>query len=75
MYLYAKPIEHFLVYSIVDNMSKLVDSPVTVRPFLHKLLPSLIMVEGTIGDPEVCSAVSRAIATLRQVGEAPTNDA
>ena len=75
MYLYAKPIEHFLVYSIVNNMSKLVDSPVAVCPFLHKLLPGLIMVEGTIGDPEAHSVVGRAIATLRQVGEVPTDDA
>ena len=55
-------------------MSKLVDSPVTVRPFLPKLLPGLIKVEGTIGDPEARSVVGRAIATLRQVGEVPTGD-
>ena len=64
-----------LVYSIVDNMSKLVDSPITVRPFLPKLLPGLIKVETTIGDPEARSVVGRAIATLRQVGEVPTGDA
>ena len=62
-------------HSIVDNMSKLVDSPVTVRPFLPKLLPGLIKVETTIGDPEARSVVGRAIATLRQVGEVPTGDA
>ena len=56
-------------------MSKLVDSPVTVRPFLPKLLPGLIKVETTIGDPEARSVVGRAIATLRQVGEVPTGDA
>ena len=55
-------------------MSKLVDSPVTLCPFLPKLLPSLIKVEGTIGDLEARSIVSRAIATLRQVGEVPTGD-
>ncbi|KAI0270293.1 P-loop containing nucleoside triphosphate hydrolase protein [Russula aff. rugulosa BPL654] len=60
---------------IVDNMSKLVDSPITVRPFLPKLLPGLIKVETTIGDPEARSVVGRAIATLRQVGEVPTGDA
>ena len=56
-------------------MSKLVDSPVTVRPFLPKLLHGLIKVEGTIGDPEVRSVVGPAISTLRQVGEVPTGDA
>ncbi|KAH8978707.1 P-loop containing nucleoside triphosphate hydrolase protein [Lactarius akahatsu] len=59
---------------IVDNMAKLVDSPVTVRPFLPKLLPGLIKVEDTIGDPEARGVVGRAIATLRQVGEVPTGD-
>ena len=61
--------------SIVDNMAKLVDSPVTVRPFLPELLPGLLKVETTIGDPEARSVVGRAIATLRQVGEVPTGDA
>ncbi|KIJ63287.1 hypothetical protein HYDPIDRAFT_182287 [Hydnomerulius pinastri MD-312] len=59
---------------IVDNMSKLVDSPVTVRPFLPKLLPGLIKVETTIGDPEARGVVGKAIATLRQVGEVPEGD-
>ncbi|KAF7294569.1 hypothetical protein MIND_00993400 [Mycena indigotica] len=60
---------------IVDNMSKLVDSPITVRPFLPKLLPGLIKVETTIGDPEARGVIGKAIATLRQVGEVPTGDA
>jgi elongation factor 3 len=55
-------------------MSKLVDSPVTVRPFIPKLLPGLLKVETTIGDPEARSVVGRAIATLRSVGEVPTGD-
>ncbi|EKM56053.1 uncharacterized protein PHACADRAFT_257098 [Phanerochaete carnosa HHB-10118-sp] len=59
---------------IVDNMSKLVDSEVTVRPFVPKLLPGLIKVESTIGDPEARGVVGRAIATLRQVGNVPTGD-
>ncbi|EIW85548.1 polyketide synthetase [Coniophora puteana RWD-64-598 SS2] len=59
---------------IVDNMAKLVDSPVTVRPFLPKLLPSLLKVESSIGDPEARGVVGKAIATLRQVGEVPTGD-
>ncbi|KAJ7221571.1 P-loop containing nucleoside triphosphate hydrolase protein [Mycena pura] len=59
---------------IVDNMAKLVDSPVTVRPFIPKLLPGLIKVETTIGDPEARGVIGKAIATLRQVGEVPTGD-
>ena len=52
-------------------MSKLVDSHVTVRPFIPKLLPGLIKVEGTIGDPEARGVIGKAIATLRQVGQIP----
>lgn len=55
-------------------MAKLVDSAVTVRPFIPKLLPGLIKVESAMGDPEARSVVARAIATLRQVGEVPTGD-
>ncbi|KAI0657236.1 P-loop containing nucleoside triphosphate hydrolase protein [Cubamyces menziesii] len=58
---------------IIDNMAKLVDSAITVRPFIPKLLPGLIKVESTIGDPEARSVVNRAINTLRQVGEVPSN--
>jgi elongation factor 3 len=58
----------------VDNMSKLVDSAVTVRPFIPKLLPGLIKVESAMGDPEARSVVGRAIATLRQIGEVPEGD-
>ncbi|KAF9533634.1 elongation factor 3 [Crepidotus variabilis] len=58
---------------IVDNMAKLVDSHVTVRPFIPKLLPGLIKIENTIGDPEARSVVARAIATLRSVGEVPAD--
>ncbi|EJD06251.1 uncharacterized protein FOMMEDRAFT_18396 [Fomitiporia mediterranea MF3/22] len=59
---------------IIDNMAKLVDSATTVRPFLPKLLPGLIKIKDTIGDPEARGVVERAIATLRQVGEVPTGD-
>ncbi|KAI0737935.1 P-loop containing nucleoside triphosphate hydrolase protein [Daedaleopsis nitida] len=59
---------------IIDNMAKLVDSAVTVRPFIPKLLPGLIKVESAMGDPEARSVVARAIATLRQVGEVPSGD-
>ncbi|KAF8894808.1 P-loop containing nucleoside triphosphate hydrolase protein [Infundibulicybe gibba] len=59
---------------IVDNMAKLVDSPVTVRPFIPKLLPGLIKVESSMADPEARGVVGRAIATLRQVGQVPEGD-
>ncbi|CAL1703333.1 unnamed protein product [Somion occarium] len=59
---------------IIDNMAKLVDSAVTVRPFIPKLLPGLIKVESAMGDPEARSVVARAIATLRQVGDVPHGD-
>lgn len=55
-------------------MAKLVDSPVTVRPFLPKLLPGLIKVETSMGDPEARGVIGKAIATLRQVGEVPEGD-
>ncbi|KAH9930910.1 uncharacterized protein B0H18DRAFT_1083662 [Fomitopsis serialis] len=59
---------------IIDNMAKLVDSAVTVRPFIPKLLPGLLKVETTIGDPEARSVVGRAVATLRQVGDVPADN-
>src|SRR5271163_1902070 len=52
-------------------MSKLVDSHVTVRPFIPKLLPGLIKVKTTIGDPEARGIIGKAIATLHQVGQVP----
>lgn len=55
-------------------MAKLVDSPVTVRPFIPSLLPALIKVESAMGDPEARSVVARAIATVRSVGEIPHGD-
>jgi elongation factor 3 len=58
---------------ITDNMAKLVDSAVTVRPFIPKLLPGLIKIETSIGDPEARGVVSKAIATLRQIGEVPAD--
>lgn len=59
---------------IVDNMAKLVDSETTVRPFIPRLLPGLIKIQDTIGDPEARAVVGRAIATLRQVGKIADND-
>jgi elongation factor 3 len=54
-------------------MSKLVDSHITVRPFIPKLLPSLIKIETAIGDPEARGVVQKAINTLRQVGQVPAD--
>nr|ODN91501.1 elongation factor 3 [Cryptococcus depauperatus CBS 7855] len=56
---------------IADNMSKLVDSEYTVRPFLPQLLPRLIKTSETIADPEARSVANRAIATLRRIGKVP----
>lgn len=56
---------------IIDNMAKLVDSHVTVRPFIGKLLPGLIKAEVVMGDPEARGVVQRAIKTLREVGHVP----
>ena len=52
-------------------MAKLVDSEETVRPFIPKLLPGLIKIENTIGDPEARGVIGKAIVTLRQVGNIP----
>ena len=56
---------------ITDNMSKLVGSEYTVRPFLPQLLPRLIKTAETIADPEARSVANRAIATLRRIGKVP----
>ncbi|KAK8858439.1 hypothetical protein IAR55_002666 [Kwoniella newhampshirensis] len=56
---------------IADNMSKLVDSEYTVRPFLPRLLPGLIKTSETIADPEARAVANRAIATLRRIGKVP----
>ena len=54
---------------ITDNMAKLVDNELTVRPFLPKLLPGLIKMESAMADPEARAVVQRAIKTLREVGK------
>jgi len=59
---------------IIDNMSKLVDSEYTVRPFVPKLLPGLIKIQETVSDPEARGVVIKAIATLRQTANVPTGD-
>ncbi|BGP13606.1 hypothetical protein JCM10213_007782 [Rhodosporidiobolus nylandii] len=50
---------------IIDNMTKLVDNEHVIRPFIPKLLPGLIKVEQTVGDPEARGVVVKAIKTLR----------
>lgn len=59
---------------IIDNMSKLVDSEYTVRPFVPKLLPGLIKIQETVSDPEARGVVIKAIATLRGVAKVPEGD-
>jgi elongation factor 3 len=59
---------------IIDNMSKLVDSEYTVRPFVPKLLPGLIKIQDTVADPEARGVVVKAIATLRQTAKVPEGD-
>lgn len=58
---------------ITDNMAKLVDSAITVRPFIPKLLPGLLKIESSIGDPEARGVVGKSIATLRQIGAVPAD--
>ena len=58
---------------VADNMSKLVGSEYTVRPFLPELLPRLVKTSETIGDPEARSVCNRAIATLRRIGKVPAD--
>src|SRR6266576_6138747 len=64
-----------LTYSIINNMFRLVNSPITVHSFLPKLLLGLIKAETLIGDPKACSIVRSPIATLHQIGKVPTNGA
>ncbi|GAA5833793.1 hypothetical protein JCM11251_005967 [Rhodosporidiobolus azoricus] len=54
---------------IIDNMTKLVDNEHTIRPFIPKLLPGLIKVENTVGDPEARGVVVKAIKTLRDTAK------
>ncbi|KAH9961146.1 P-loop containing nucleoside triphosphate hydrolase protein [Lactifluus volemus] len=60
---------------MVPLLARGLDEKLTATKRKVALLPGLIKVETTIGDPEARSVVGRAIATLRQVGEVPTGDA
>lgn len=52
---------------IIDNMSKLVEHPEDVAPFLPKLLPELEIVKETVSDPECRNVAVKAYQTLQQV--------
>ncbi|KAH6871277.1 hypothetical protein BKA70DRAFT_1241920 [Coprinopsis sp. MPI-PUGE-AT-0042] len=56
----------------IDEIEKLVDSHITVHPFVPKLLPGLIEVESAMADPEAHAIVDRVIKTLCKVGRVPT---
>mmetsp|Transcript_2759 Transcript_2759/g.6857 ORF Transcript_2759/g.6857 Transcript_2759/m.6857 type:complete len:1015 (-) Transcript_2759:210-3254(-) len=53
---------------IIDNMSKLVENPEDVAPFLPKLLPELEIVKENVSDPECRTVATKAYDTLKQVG-------
>ncbi|RUP48432.1 armadillo-type protein [Jimgerdemannia flammicorona] len=55
---------------IIDNMSKLVESPSIAAPFLPKLLPGLKKLEDEVADPECRTVVAKAYATLLRVSGA-----
>lgn len=54
---------------IIDNMTKLVDNEYVVRPFIPKLLPGLIKLEGQVADPEARGVVNKAIKTMQDVAK------
>ena len=53
------------VTSVTDNVAKLIDSSITARPFVPNLSPGLVGAETSVGSPEACGTIGRAIATLR----------
>ncbi|CAI4734686.1 BGN_3a_G0046520.mRNA.1.CDS.1 [Saccharomyces cerevisiae] len=59
---------------IIDNMCKLVEEPQVVAPFLGKLLPGLKNNFATIADPEAREVTSKALKTLRRVGNVGEDD-
>lgn len=52
---------------IIDNMSKLVDDPVSAAPFLPLLLPALETNATSIADPEAREVTERAVAQLNRL--------
>ena len=62
------------VTSVADNVAKLIDSSITARLFVPKLPPpGLVGAKTSVGSPEACGTVGRAIATLRRIDGVPTN--
>ena len=62
------------VTSVTDNVAKLIDSSITARLFVPKLPPpGLVGAKTSVGSPEACGTVGRAIATLRRIDGVPTN--
>merc|ERR1712176_1091370 len=54
---------------IIDNMSKLVDSPIDAAPFLPLLLPALETNANSIADPEARAVTERAVNQLKRLKE------
>lgn len=52
---------------IIDNMSKLVDDPISAAPFLPLLLPALETNATSIADPEAREVTQRAVAQLNRL--------
>jgi len=52
---------------IIDNMSKLVDDPISAAPFLPLLLPALETNATSIADPEAREVTERAVAQLNRL--------
>ena len=62
------------VTSVTDNVAKLIDSSITARLFVPKLPPpGLVGAKTSVGSPEACGTVGRAIATLCRIDGVPTN--
>ncbi|KAH9889644.1 armadillo-type protein [Xylariomycetidae sp. FL2044] len=53
---------------IVDNMTKLVDDPNVVAPFLPKMMPGLQKNFDNLADPEAREKTKQALDTLTRVG-------
>jgi len=52
---------------IIDNMSKLVDDPISAAPFLPLLLPALQTNAESIADPEAREVTEKAVAQLNRL--------
>ena len=52
---------------IIDNMSKLVDDPMDVGPFMPLLLPVVVKAAQVVSDPEARGVVERAEAQLNRL--------